>query len=192
MSEAASTPSLPTGLIPTVLGPLATLPPALLNPAHLTRWYEEHVALVDSLVCRTVKAVSGAPSRRNPALLEQIGKAHDALRASAARIAGKAVPVVTGKNGLRTIPYKSLADARAKVKVLTEELAHAQQQIAALKVGGWRPAFDVMCPGQERLVVEFCREIAGTLEKPGRLPDPVRLLEMAEALYEAERKDRAP
>lgn len=48
------------------------------------------------------------------------------------------------------------------------------------------PQFDVMKPEQERLAIEFCAEIAGPLGKPGRNPDPVRLLEMAEALYKAE------
>jgi hypothetical protein len=57
---------------------------------------------------------------------------------------------------------------------------------------GWRPAFDVMSPRQEELVIQFCQEIAGRRGEPGCLPDPVRLLEMAEALYEAERNDFAP
>ena len=48
------------------------------------------------------------------------------------------------------------------------------------------PAFDAMCPDQERLAMEFCQEISGLKGKPGRMPDPVRLLEMAEALYLAE------
>ena len=45
----------------------------------------------------------------------------------------------------------------------------------------WEPAFCGTVPEQERLVEEFCQEIA---EGP---VDPVRLLEMAEALYRAER-----
>ena len=50
----------------------------------------------------------------------------------------------------------------------------------------WEPQFDVMAPGQEELAIQFCAEIAGPLGQPGRNPDPVRLLEMAEALYKAE------
>jgi hypothetical protein len=50
----------------------------------------------------------------------------------------------------------------------------------------WEPQFDCMAPGQEELAMEFCLEIAGPRGKPGRSPDPVRLLEMAEALYKAE------
>ncbi|GEM_PF-2691173 len=52
----------------------------------------------------------------------------------------------------------------------------------------WEPSFDCMLPGQEQLVQAFCAEIAGPRGRPGRLPDPVRLLEMAEQLYQAERK----
>lgn len=50
----------------------------------------------------------------------------------------------------------------------------------------WEPQFDCMAPGQEELAIQFCAEIAGPRGKPGRNPDPVRLLEMAEALYKAE------
>jgi len=48
------------------------------------------------------------------------------------------------------------------------------------------PQFNAMAPEQERLAIAFCNEIAGPLGKPGSPPDPVRLLEMAQALYEAE------
>lgn len=57
---------------------------------------------------------------------------------------------------------------------------------------GWRPQFDAICHDQERFAIQFCAEIAGRRGERGRCPDPVRLLEMAEALYEAERKDAAP
>lgn len=52
----------------------------------------------------------------------------------------------------------------------------------------WEPSFDCMLPGQEELVQEFCAEIAGQRGGPGRVPDPVRLLEMTEQLYQVERK----
>lgn len=58
---------------------------------------------------------------------------------------------------------------------------------ALAKDEAWRPAFDAMSPRQEELAVQFCQEIAGRRGKAGRLPDPVRLLEMAQELYEAER-----
>ena len=71
-----------------------------------------------------------------------------------------------------------------------------------LKTWGWRqfaraiqkevafdPQFDVMSPRQEELVLQFCLEIAGRRGGKGAPPDPVRLLEMADALYQAEKKD---
>lgn len=48
------------------------------------------------------------------------------------------------------------------------------------------PKFDAMAPEQERLAIEFCMEIAGRKGEKPNPPDPVRLLEMAEALYRAE------
>lgn len=53
----------------------------------------------------------------------------------------------------------------------------------------WEPQFDCMTPGQEELVIKFCQEIAGLKGQKGSPPDPVRLLEMAEALYRVERSD---
>ncbi len=50
----------------------------------------------------------------------------------------------------------------------------------------WEPQFDCMAPGQEELAIQFCTEIAGLRGQKGSPPDPVRLLEMAEALYKAE------
>lgn len=50
----------------------------------------------------------------------------------------------------------------------------------------WEPEFDAICPKQEALAKQFCEDIAQT---HGGLMDPVRLLEMAEALYCAERDE---
>ncbi|MCG3783285.1 ead/Ea22-like family protein [Delftia acidovorans] len=50
----------------------------------------------------------------------------------------------------------------------------------------WEPQFDCMAPGQEELAMQLCLEIAGPRGKKGSPPDPVRLLEMAQALYKAE------
>lgn len=55
----------------------------------------------------------------------------------------------------------------------------------------WEPSFDAMCPKQERLAIQFCEDIAGRKGGDGSPPDPVRLLEMAEALYRAEREEFA-
>lgn len=56
----------------------------------------------------------------------------------------------------------------------------------------WEPQFDVMSPTQEALVQQYCAEIAGPKGEPGRPPDPVRLLEMAQELYLAERRECGP
>ena len=57
----------------------------------------------------------------------------------------------------------------------------------ARQVESWRPQFDACSVQQELLALSFCLEIAGQRDQPGSPPDPVRLLEMAEALYRAER-----
>lgn len=61
----------------------------------------------------------------------------------------------------------------------------AEAEVEALSV-----EFDAMSPEQERLVIEFCCQIAGRRGEPPCPPDPVRLLEMAEALWRAEVEDR--
>lgn len=53
----------------------------------------------------------------------------------------------------------------------------------------WEPQFDAMSSKQEELAMQFCAEIAGKRGEKGSPPDSVRLLEMAEALYSAERQD---
>lgn len=77
-------------------------------------------------------------------------------------------------------------------QVLTAELAQTRAELTAAKIEGWRPEFDAMSPQQEELAMQFCQEIAGARGQPGNPPDPVRLLEMAQALYEAERADCMP
>jgi hypothetical protein len=64
--------------------------------------------------------------------------------------------------------------------------------IVERQVPEWVPQFDAISAEQERLVMEFCQEIAGPRGKKGSPPDPVRLLEMAHALYDAERNDMLP
>ena len=78
----------------------------------------------------------------------------------------------------------SLANERILLK---DRIAELERENEALrKDAQWRPRFDVMEPEQERLAIQFCEEIAGRRGEKGRVPDPVRLLEMAEALYKAE------
>ncbi|RYF50424.1 MAG: hypothetical protein EOO27_31795 [Comamonadaceae bacterium] len=64
----------------------------------------------------------------------------------------------------------------------------AREILALRAMPTWEPEFDCMTPGQEDLVMQFCQEIAGKRGAKGSPPDPVRLLEMAEALYKSERE----
>lgn len=66
----------------------------------------------------------------------------------------------------------------------------AREILTLRRMPDWEPQFDCMTPKQEELAVQFCQEIAGPRGKRGSPPDPVRLLEMAEALYKAEREAR--
>lgn len=157
----------------------------------MSAWYEQHVALLHQFLHRTLWAIANTPARRNTRLLKLLELAHAELREHTRKIAGGAVPKVLARDGQNTISYEKLAEARAQVRVLTAELKQAREELSAAKVEGWRPEFDVISQRQEELVIQFCQEIAGTHDKPGSPPDPVRLLEMAEALYEAERESFA-
>lgn len=64
----------------------------------------------------------------------------------------------------------------------------AREILTLRRMPDWEPQFDCMTPKQEELAIQFCQEIAGPRGKRGSPPDPVRLLEMAEALYKAERE----
>lgn len=50
----------------------------------------------------------------------------------------------------------------------------------------WIPQFEAISPTQESLALQFCAEISGNKGCSPLFPDPVRLLEMAQALYLAE------
>lgn len=150
-------------------------------------WYTQHTALLHQFLHHAIKRVAAAPvSKQTQRVIQALGRTHADLQAHTAKIVGPAVPRVLARDGVHTIEYDRLAEARAKVQVLTEEL----ESLRAEKV--WQPQFDVMSPKQENLALQFCLEIAGRRGEPGALPDPVRLLEMAQALYEAEREECAP
>jgi hypothetical protein len=153
----------------------------------LVVWYEQQEALSYSLLHLAVKA-AGQPIG-NMKAAQDVDRAHAALLEHSRQIAGNHLPLLLAKNGVHTIPYQHLAEAQAKVQVLTAEIAQARDELATIKVEGWRPEFDAMSPRQEELVVQFCQEIAGRRGEAGSPPDPVRLLEIAQALYEAERAD---
>lgn len=162
---------------------LATLPESV----HMSAWYEQHVALLHQFLHRTLRAIASTPARRNRRLMQSLEQAHAELKRHAHMIAGDAAPRVLSRDGKHSIPYERLAESRAKVQVLSAELAQARDELSTLTIEGWRPKFDALCPQQEELAIQFCREIAGRRDETGRLPDPVRLLEMAQALYMAER-----
>ncbi len=164
---------------------LADLPTTI----NMQAWYEQHSAILYQFLHHTIRAIASTPARRNRKVLRHLEQAHSDLKRHAALVVGNAIPVVQGEGGNNTIPFSRLAEAQAKVQVLTAELALARSEASRLKVEGWRPAFDVMSARQEELAIQFCQEIAGRRGEPGSPPDPVRLLEMAEALYEAERHD---
>lgn len=188
MSEAASTPPMPSGLIPTVLRLENS---KLVPPTELSLWYVDHIVLIDSLLHAAMK-MTRLPYQRKPSSSEALARAHAALHQHAAALVGDDVPVVQSRSGRYTIPYDKLAESRSKVKILSDELALAQQKIQALNAEGWRPSFDGMSPSQEELLLDFCTEIGDEFGQNFGGFDPVRLLEMAEALYEAERTDLAP
>lgn len=64
----------------------------------------------------------------------------------------------------------------------------AREILTLRRMPDWEPQFDCMTPKQEELAIQFFQEIAGPRGERGSPPDPVRLLEMAEALYKAERE----
>ena len=134
----------------------------------MSAWYEQHIALLHQFLHRALKVVANTPSKRNAKLVKLIGTTHAELTLHTRKIAGDAIPVVLSRDGKYPIPFERLAEARAKVQVLTAELAQARDEVATLKVEGWRPAFDVMSPRQEELVMQFCQEIAGPRGEPGR------------------------
>lgn len=84
-----------------------------------------------------------------------------------------------------------VAEIKAAIALLDsiEQAPDAEQGAGMAGQVQWEPAFDVMSWDQEKLSIKFCEEIAGKRGEKSHPPDPVRLLEMAQALYEAERKD---
>jgi len=73
----------------------------------------------------------------------------------------------------------------AEIAALVEAATLAAHQ-QAIEAAVFKPEFDAIHGNQDELAVQFCMEIAGRKGEPSSNPDPVRLLEMAEALYQAE------
>lgn len=107
----------------------------------------------------------------------------------------QAAPAPAEKTTAATAPATFEEFARTTAPWLLEEpetdADRLQRTIArkAYEAGqNWRPQFDVMVPKQEELAIQFCTEIVGRRGEGFRGVDPVRLLEMAQELYEAERE----
>ncbi len=128
MPEAATIDVKPIGLAAVPVTEPAPSPAAAFD---MTAWYEEHVAQLHQALYLAVKGLTAPGVAQDAALLKRLGDAHAELQQHAGLAASAAVPYVLAKDGKRFIPYSSLAEARAKVKVLTTELALARAEIAA-------------------------------------------------------------
>ena len=103
-------------------------------------WYIQHASLVHDLIYATVTATR-APVGTTGANVEA-HKAQQALIRHAALITQGHPPVVVTRDGKHTIAYEELADARAKVKVLTAELDQARRAPAAGSNANWLEEFE--------------------------------------------------
>ena len=150
-------------------------------------WYAQHTALLHQFLHHAVKRVAAASADSHThRVIQSLGQTHADLQAHTAEIAGPGVPRVLARDGQHSIPFGRLAEARAKVQVVTEKLAEFEVRES------WQPQFDAAWPQQEALANQFCKEIAGRLGESTSPLDPVRLLEMAQALYAAEREGTGP
>ena len=93
--------------------------------------------------------------------------------------------------GATAIPgaFQANPDVPAPMTVFFTE-AQLDDFAAFTRADAWWPRFDAMTQKQEALAWQFCQEIAGKRGGKGCAPDSVRLLEMAQALYQAERDDQ--
>jgi chromosome segregation ATPase len=72
-------------------------------------------------------------------------------------------------------------------RVASDNCVRLEGLLEEARKDAWEPKFEAIVHEQEQLAVKFSEEIAGKRGEKPSLPDPVRLLEMAEALYLAER-----
>jgi hypothetical protein len=78
----------------------------------------------------------------------------------------------------------------ALLRQIDDLLSHGAAPAGRVRdVSTREPQFDVCAPGQEELAIAFVNEISQTARDRGATPDPIRLLEMAEALYRAEAEE---
>lgn len=92
-----------------------------------TEWLEHHVALCHHFQHKTLKAAMAPPGDK--AAMAEANRAFDLLQEHARVINGGDDPVVLAKDGLHRIPYSTVAELRAKVRVLEHELQLLQSII---------------------------------------------------------------
>ena len=99
-----------------------------------TEWLEHHTALCHHFQHKTLKAAQ-APANDKAAMAEA-NRAFEMLQQHARVINGGDDPVVLAKDGLHRIPYSTVAELRAKVRVLERELELVQSIVEAQAVLG--------------------------------------------------------
>lgn len=92
-----------------------------------TEWLEHHTALCHHFQHKTLKAAQ-APANDKAAVAEA-NRAFELLQEHARVINGGDDPVVLAKDGLHRIQYSTVAELRAKVRVLEHELQLLQSII---------------------------------------------------------------
>lgn len=97
------------------------------GPVDGAAWYDEHERLSYDLVTTMARANVGpitALGKHN----RQVTSAQAALLAHARLISGAQEPILMARDGIHTIDYRKLADARAQIQVLEEELLKLRTQ----------------------------------------------------------------
>jgi hypothetical protein len=97
------------------------------GPIDGAAWYTEHERLSYDLISTMARANVGpitALGKHN----RQVTSAQAALLAHARLISGAQEPILMAKDGVHTIPFQKLADARAQIQVLEAELAKLRTQ----------------------------------------------------------------
>ena len=94
-------------------------------------WFDEHERLSYALLYAVARGNIG-PIAALGQHDREVTAAHTALLAHARLISGVPEPILLARDGVHTIDYRKLSDARAKIQVLEEELA----KLRALRPAG--------------------------------------------------------
>ncbi|QIL81012.1 hypothetical protein G7047_14735 [Diaphorobacter sp. HDW4A] len=96
--------------------------PSRTQPVDLTVWYEEHDARLYHLLHMLAKALARASVDLDDELSDLVAGAYGDVRSHAKQLVGNSIPIVLAKDRKHTIDYDELAEARAKIRILTFEL----------------------------------------------------------------------